>query len=75
MNWETLLVNKWFLFFTILWTLPWKGFALWKAAKRNEKYWFIVMLILNSYAFIEILYIFVFAKDTIKERIIRFFKK
>lgn len=75
MDWQMLLLNKWFLLFTILWTLPWKGFALWKAARKGEKYWFIVMLVVNSYALIEILYIFVFAKETVREKIARFFNK
>lgn len=75
MNWEMLLVNKWFLLFSILWALPWKGYALWKAAKKGEKYWFIIMLVINSYALIEILYIFVFTKETFREKITRFFKK
>jgi|GEM_PF-408920 len=45
-----------------LWTLPWKGVALWKAVQRNEKKWFIALLILNTLAILEILYIFYFSK-------------
>ena len=54
----------WLIILTGLWTLPWKGVALWKAAKRNEKTWFIVLLVVNSLAVLEILYIFVFSKKT-----------
>ena len=46
-----------------LWTLPWKGVALWRAAKRGEKKWFVVLLIFNTLAILEILYIFVFSKQ------------
>jgi len=46
----------------MLWTLPWKGWALWLAAKRGEKYWFIALLILNTLAILEIIYIFLVAK-------------
>jgi methionyl-tRNA synthetase len=46
----------------ILWTIPWKGVALWKAARAGQKSWFVVMLILNTVAILEILYIFVFSK-------------
>jgi 4-amino-4-deoxy-L-arabinose transferase-like glycosyltransferase len=46
-----------------VWTIPWKGWALWRAARRGEKKWFIAMLILNTVAILEILYIFVFSKD------------
>ncbi len=45
-----------------LWTLPWKGWALWLAARRHEKWWFIAILILNTVAILEIIYIFAIAK-------------
>lgn len=41
-----------------LWTLPWKGWALWLAARRGEKWWFIAILVLNTIAVLEIIYIF-----------------
>lgn len=47
-----------------VWTLPWKGWALWLAARRHEKIWFIVMLVLNTVAILEIIYIFFVAKRT-----------
>jgi hypothetical protein len=50
------------LFLILIWTLPWKGVALWKSAKNSNKKWFIVMLIVNSLALLEIVYIFYFAK-------------
>ena len=46
----------------ILWSLAWKGIALWKAAQSNAKGWFIVLLIVNTVGILEILYIFVFSK-------------
>lgn len=46
----------------ILWTLPWKGVALWKAVKNSDKAWFILLLIINTLGILEILYIFVFSK-------------
>lgn len=51
----------------VLWTFPWKGVALWKAARRNQKIWFIVLLVVNTLAILEILYIFIFAKKLKKE--------
>jgi len=50
------------LILIILWVLPWKGVALWKAAKNSHKKWFIALLILNTLALLEIIYIFFFAK-------------
>ena len=45
-----------------IWTLPWKGVALWKAATKIDKWWFIALLIINTLAVLEILYIFIFSK-------------
>jgi len=45
-----------------LWSLTWKGFALWKAAKKNSIPWFIILLAVNTMGILEILYIFVFSK-------------
>lgn len=44
------------------WSIPWKGVALWKSAKRGEKIWFIILLLVNTLAILDILYIFVFAR-------------
>jgi hypothetical protein len=45
-----------------IWELIWKGIALWKASKEDQKYWFVAMLILNTVGILPILYIFVFKK-------------
>jgi len=50
------------LFFVFIWSIIWKGFALWKSARRNSWIWFIVLLILNDLGILEILYIFIFSK-------------
>ena len=50
-----------------LWTLPWKGWALWLAARRQEKWWFIALLVLNTLALIEIIYIFFVAKRSVEK--------
>ncbi|HKL17187.1 MAG TPA: DUF5652 family protein [Patescibacteria group bacterium] len=64
----------------LLWVLPWTGIALWKAAKRGEKVWFIVMFVINTFGLLEIFYIFVVAKELsfwqkIKAKFKSFFKK
>ena len=51
----------------ILWTLPWKGYALWKAAKKKDKWWFIVLLVVNSAALLEAAYIFHFSEQKPKQ--------
>ena len=53
--------NLWVLA-VVFWQIPWKGWALWKAARANDKSWFIALLILQTFAVLDILYIFVFSK-------------
>ena len=52
----------WVFFLLILWTLPWKGVALWKAAGNKHLGWFIAIFLLNTLAILEIIYIFGFSK-------------
>ena len=56
------LVKPWMLIVLVLWTLPWKGVALYKAAQNSQKGWFVALLILNTFALLEIVYIFGFSK-------------
>ena len=65
-----LFANSWFIWPLVIWTLCWKGVALWKAARNEHKWWFIALLILNTLAILEIIYIFFFSKKkgVIKEK-------
>ncbi|MBU3926046.1 hypothetical protein KJ763_02670 [Patescibacteria group bacterium] len=54
--------NWWIILLLSLWVLPWKGVALWKSSHNNHKWWFIAMLIINSLAILEIIYIFFFSE-------------
>jgi len=47
----------------ITWSLVWKGWALWLAARRGEKIWFGVLLLVNTLGVLEIIYIFLIAKQ------------
>ena len=46
----------------MIWVLPWKGYALWTASHNSNKRWFIALLILNTFAILDIFYIFYIAK-------------
>jgi len=54
--------NPWLIWLLIIWTLPWKGLALWKAARNEQVWWFAAMLVINSLAILEILYIYIWSK-------------
>ena len=62
---DSFLNSNW-LYLVLLWVLPWKGLALWKAAKNSHKKWFIVLLVVNTLALLEIVYIFYFSKPKTK---------
>jgi hypothetical protein len=51
----------------VLWTIPWKGYALWLAAKNDHPKWFIALLIVNTFAILEIIYIFAVARKGVKK--------
>jgi len=54
--------NIWLLALSLFWALPWKGLALWRAVKLEHKRWFIAILILNTMAVLDIIYLLFFNK-------------
>lgn len=50
------------LILLVLWTLFWKAIALWQAVKRDEKKWFVAILILNTFSILELIYLFYIVK-------------
>jgi hypothetical protein len=59
--------NIWLFIISMVWVLPWKGYALWTASQTRNKRWFIALLILNTFALLDIFYIFYIAKKTPKD--------
>ena len=60
--------NAWLIILMAVWILPWKGVALWRAAKNNHRRWFIALLVINTLAILEIVYIFYFSKKLDKNK-------
>jgi len=58
----------WLVVFSIFWTLPWKGIALWKAARNTQRWWFIALFVINTLAILEIVYIFFFSKKKVSQK-------
>ena len=52
----------------VVWEVVWKGIALWKSAKKDQKYWFVALLLLNTIGILPILYLvldkYVFSKKS-----------
>lgn len=54
-----------FVVLIIIWSIIWKGSALWHSAKEGERTWFIAILIVNFLGLLEIAYLFFFSKNKI----------
>jgi methionyl-tRNA synthetase len=51
----------------LIWSIVWKGIALWKSARKEHMIWFIIMLVVNTVGILEILYIFIFSKISLQK--------
>ena len=60
------------LFVIYIWSVIWKGLALWRAAKLGQRNWFIGILILNTLGILEIAYLFFFATKRMKLKELKF---
>lgn len=49
------------IFIIACWSIVWKAIALWLAARNKHKFWFIIMLLVNTVGILEIIYIFAVA--------------
>ncbi|PIZ44833.1 hypothetical protein COY31_01720 [Candidatus Wolfebacteria bacterium CG_4_10_14_0_2_um_filter_39_18] len=62
------MMNGWFgglgfwIWPIIIWSIIWKGLALWKASRLGSKPWFVVLLLVNTAGILEILYLYIFSK-------------
>lgn len=64
------------IFILFFWSIFWKGLALWKSAKFDQRNWFIAILILNgtTLGILEIIYLFNFAKKKLILSDLKFWK-
>lgn len=64
------------LFFGVyLWSIFWKGLALWRAANLKQRNWFVGLLVLNTIGIAEIAYLFFFAKKRMTFSELKFWEK
>lgn len=62
-NWTNFGLMSGFILFFVFWSLIWKGLALWRAARRKEVAWFVILLVVNTLGILEIIYYFLIAKS------------
>lgn len=60
---------------TLYWIIPLivlelvgKGFALWRAAKNNNRNWYIALLIINTAGILPLIYLKFFSKKSVKSK-------
>jgi len=41
----------------LIWIVMWKGWALWQAGGRRDKWWFVAILVINTLGLLEIIYL------------------
>lgn len=63
-----LAIPAWLLAIVLIWSLVWKGIALWISARKTNKIWFVILLVVNTIGILEILYIFLFSKLNLVSR-------
>lgn len=53
----------WAILALSVWSIIWKGLALWRAARLEQRNWFMAILVLNTVGILEIGYLFIFSKE------------
>ena len=61
----------WGMGFWVMWDLAWKGLAMWRAAKRNEPWWFVALMLINSVGILPIAYLLVWGKEPGDEKVVK----
>jgi len=52
----------------LAWSIIWKMWAVWRAARLGQKWWFIILFLVNTVGILEIIYLFVISKKKMKEQ-------
>jgi len=53
----------WWFYLVLVWTLFWKGIAMWKSARNNQGIWFVASLVINTFGILPIVYLQFFQQD------------
>lgn len=52
-----------------IWSLAWKGVSCWTAARKEQNWWFIALLLLNTIGVLDMIYLFFVARIQDKKKI------
>lgn len=51
----------------IVWTLAWKCYSTWLAARRGDKVWFAFLIVLNTLGILDMIYVFGVVKKKVSD--------
>ena len=54
-------LSSWWIAVAV-WEMIWKGIAMWRAAKHEQKYWFLACFVVNSAGILPLVYLWLFQK-------------
>ena len=75
-NIDSLLNRVEFIIPFLIWSIFWKGWALWRSAGKRQLIWFVILLTVNTMGILEIAYIFFLNRwDIDKGRVLAFLEK
>lgn len=63
------------LYVLLILLLALNGYAMWKAARDNQRNWFIALLVIHGTGILEIVYLFFFAKKKLVLDDLKFWEK
>ena len=44
----------------LIWSMFWKALGLWKAGKSKDKFWFVVLFLINTLGILELYYLYIY---------------
>lgn len=62
------IANKGVFILLVVWTMVWKGLALWKAGRKNDMLWFVILFLVSTVGILDIIYYYHISKRKRKEK-------
>ncbi|MEK7594321.1 MAG: DUF5652 family protein [Patescibacteria group bacterium] len=67
MDYHITTAQLWLITLIVVWDFVWKALGLWRASQRNEKGWFVAILVINSVGIFPIIYLMVTTPKSTKQ--------
>lgn len=54
--------KPWVLVLILTWSLFWKGWALWRSARNDQRGWFVILLLVHTLGMLDIIYLLIWGR-------------